>query len=147
MNLNENNPVLITRDDYDLLKPYFTKTKTNTKTKTRTNAKTKNETPANEMSLSAELSRAAVVANEDLPADVIRLNAQVWIKDQETGAVMELTIVLPQYADIKQKKISILTPMAAALIGFRKGDSVQWKVPAGMKTFIVTEVIPPATTH
>lgn len=47
---------------------------------------------------------------------------------------------MPPMADIKTKKISILTPMAAALIGFKQGDSVKWKMPSGLKTYNVLEV-------
>jgi len=124
MNLNENNPVIITQQDFDLLKPYFTK-------QTKKSA---------EMSLSAELSRAVILKNDAFPPHAIRLNSQVWIQE---GNIMEVTIVLPQHADIKAKKISILTPIAAALIGFKKGDTVRWKVPLGMKVFKIIDVLPP----
>ena len=127
MNLNENYPVIITQEDYDLLKPYFTKSKN----------------PGNEMSLSAELSRAIIIKDDAFPSHAIRLNSTVWIKDETTGEVTELTIVLPQHADIKQRRVSVLTPIAAALIGFRKGETVQWEVPAGLKSFRITEVSRP----
>ena len=127
MNQNEKNPVLITQEDYNLLKPYFTGQNVN----------------SNEMSLSAELSRAIIVKDEAFPPHAIRLNSRVWIAEENTGETMELSIVLPKYADIKQKKVSVLTPIAAALIGFRKGDSVKWKVPAGMKVFKIVEVLTP----
>jgi len=127
MNLSQNNQVVITADDYQLLKPYFTKTNSH----------------AGEMSLSAELSRAVILSNEEFPSDAIRLNSTVRIQDESTGEIMELIIVLPQHANIKEKKISVLTPIAAALIGFRQGDAVQWKVPAGLKNFRITEVAAP----
>lgn len=127
MNLNENNPVIITQEDFNLLKPYFTKQKGN----------------SNEMSLSSELSRAVIIKSDAFPPHAIRLNSKVSIQDETTGNIIDLTIVLPQYADIKQKKISVITPMAAALIGFRKGDVVQWKVPAGMKVFKIIDVVAP----
>jgi regulator of nucleoside diphosphate kinase len=60
-----------------------------------------------------------------------------------TNKITGLTIVMPPHADIKQKKISILTPMAAALIGFRKGDEVEWKMPSGLKKYKILEVKDP----
>lgn len=127
MKTHMKNPVIITEEDFNLLKPYITL-----------------HNPASkEMSLSAELSRAKIVKNDVLPAFTIRLNSKVLIKDQTTGQAMELTIVLPQYADIKLKRVSILTPIAAALIGFSKGDVVDWQVPAGMKVFKIIEVVAP----
>ena len=127
MNLNENNPVVITQQDFDLLKPYFTKQKQNSV----------------EMSLSAELSRAVILKIDAFPPHAVRLNSKVWIQEESTGKIMELVIVLPKNADIKAKKISVLTPIAAALIGFRKGETVRWKVPAGMKVFKIIDVVPP----
>lgn len=127
MNPNESNPVIITQEDYNLLKPYFSK----------------QSVDSDEMSLSAELSRAIIIKKEAFPLHAIRLNARVWITDEATGETIALTIVLPQHANIKEKKISVTTPMAAALIGFRKGDIVQWKVPAGLKVFKITDVVPP----
>ncbi|RDC54098.1 transcription elongation factor GreAB [Pedobacter chinensis] len=127
MNLNEKNPVIIPEEDYNLLKPHFSKLKQ----------------PEAEMSLSAELSRAVIIKNEAFPPHAIRLNSRVWITEEQTGQVMELSIVLPQYANIKEKKISVLTPIAAALIGFRKGETVKWKVPGGLKVFKITEVVAP----
>jgi len=44
--------------------------------------------------------------------------------------------MLKQFAE----KISVLTPMGAALIGLCKGETIEWKMPAGMKKFEVIEV-------
>lgn len=123
----QKNPVIISEADYNLLKPLVGTTSPGSK----------------EMTLAYELSRAKIVKDEDFPADAIRLNSKVQILDQEEKKLMEFTIVLPKYADIKEKKISIITPMGAALIGFRKGDEVEWKVPAGLKKFLIQEVINP----
>ena len=53
---------------------------------------------------------------------------------------MELTIVTPDRANIKEKKISIMAPIGTALIGFRQGQKVKWKVPSGNKMFTILEV-------
>ena len=49
-------------------------------------------------------------------------------------------IVLPDKADIKERKISIMSPIGTALIGFRQGENVKWQVPSGKKTFTILEV-------
>jgi regulator of nucleoside diphosphate kinase len=49
--------------------------------------------------------------------------------------------VMPEQADIGQQKVSILSPMGTALIGFRKGEEVLWQVPAGMKRFRILDVV------
>ena len=50
-------------------------------------------------------------------------------------------LVTPDKADIKDKKISVMAPIGTALIGFRKGQQVKWRVPAGQRTFTIVEVI------
>jgi regulator of nucleoside diphosphate kinase len=90
--------------------------------------------------LEAELKKAKVVADEKLPPDVVRLNAGVTIRDDKEEKLMELTLVTPDKADIKEKKISVMSPIGTALIGFRKGEQVWWTVPSGKKVFTILEV-------
>ena len=94
-----------------------------------------------EMSLAYELNRAIIVKKDAFPPHTIRLNSYVSVLDLETNKLMEFTVVMPHEADIQQRKISILTPMGTALIGFRKADEVRWKVPAGLKRFRILDVV------
>ena len=91
--------------------------------------------------LSQELKRALLVEEENFPKDVVRLDSTVVIKDLTTNRNMTVTIVLPKNANIKQKKVSVLAPVGTALIGFKKGQVVSWKVPSGEKDFEIVEVI------
>jgi regulator of nucleoside diphosphate kinase len=90
--------------------------------------------------LESELKKAKVVDKEDLPDDVVRLNSKVTIKEEKENKIMELTVVTPEKANIKQRLISIMSPIGTALIGFRKGQQVRWKVPSGKKTFTIMDV-------
>lgn len=94
----------------------------------------------NALSLRAELKKAKLVNMDDFPLDVVRLNSTVKVQADGKNEVMELMLVTPDKADIKDKKISILAPIGTALIGFRKGQKVRWRVPAGEKTFTIVEV-------
>ena len=125
MNIKGLNPVIITEEDYKLLKPYVDK------------LPDRNE----EMSLAHELKRAVIVTKDAFPKHCIKLNSRVSILDLDTQKVLEFTIVMPEHADIKQNKISVITPMGAALIGFRKSEEVRWKVPAGLKRFRILDVV------
>ncbi len=91
--------------------------------------------------LETELKRAKLVNKEDFPTDVVRLNSRVKIKEENKDKVMELTLVTPEKADIKERKISIMAPIGTALIGFQQGEKVSWQVPSGNKTFTIMEVI------
>lgn len=124
MNLNEKTPVIIREDDYELLRQFMNKS----------------GSAAGEMSLSAELGRAIIVKKDAFPPHAIRINSKVSILDEESGTMRELFIVMPQHANIKENKVSIISPIGSALIGFRKGEIVQWEVPAGLKTFKIIDV-------
>src|SRR5215203_1824655 len=93
--------------------------------------------------LETEIKRAKLVAQEELPGDVVRLNSTVTIKDETNAKVMRVVVVTPAKADIKQKKISVMSPVGIALIGFRKGQRIKWEVPAGKKTFVILDVVNP----
>lgn len=92
--------------------------------------------------LEEELSRASVVADKELPADVVSMNSKVRFQDLETEKETTVTLVYPHDADIEENKISILAPVGSALIGLRVGQVIQWPVPKGKeKRFKVLSVI------
>ena len=117
------------KDDYTLLKAYLNNRPVKT-TFDRQNAD----------DLIAELKKAKLVSKDEFPANVVRLNSTVRIKPEDKDYVMELKIVTPYKADIKERKISIMSPIGTALIGFRQGRNVKWQVPSGKKTFTILEV-------
>ncbi len=81
--------------------------------------------------LEDELNRAQIIQDNQLPTDVVGMNSQVYFLDQETGKESTVTLVYPQDANIHENKISILTPVGAALIGLRTGQIIQWPFPNG----------------
>ena len=91
--------------------------------------------------LGTELKKAKLVSKENFPNDVVRLNSKIKIKEASKNLVMDITLVTPDKADIKHKKISVMAPIGTAVIGFRKGQTISWQVPAGKKTFTIMEVI------
>jgi transcription elongation factor GreA len=74
------------------------------------------------------------------PGTVV-FGATVCLEDQGTEGKVTYKIVGADEADIKQKKISINSPIARALIGRKVGDSVEVKIPAGEKEFTILDVI------
>lgn len=91
-------------------------------------------------SLSEELADATVLEDSDFPKDVIRLNSNVTIEDIKNKKEMNFTLVLPSESNIKEKKVSILAPIGTAVIGFRQGQKVAWRVPAGETEFLIKKV-------
>ena len=95
----------------------------------------------NAESLKTEIKNAKLVNKDEFPPDVVRLNSMVRIKAEDKDQVIELVLVTPDRADIKENRISVMAPIGTALIGFRKGQRVKWQVPAGQRTFTILEVI------
>lgn len=122
-------PVILLKEDYDILNGYVRNLQG-----MQVNEK------ENYRKLSQELKKAQIITAENFPDDIVRLDSKVIIKDLQTNRNMAITIVLPQKADIKQKKVSVLAPVGTALIGFRKGQVVSWEVPSGKKNFEIIEV-------
>jgi transcription elongation factor GreA len=74
------------------------------------------------------------------PGTVV-FGATVSLEDEDTGGKVTYRIVGADESDIKQKKISINSPIARALIGRKVGDSVEVQIPAGEKEFTILDVI------
>jgi regulator of nucleoside diphosphate kinase len=91
--------------------------------------------------LEKELYRAVLVEPKKIPRDVITMNSIVSITDTESGEKMTYTLVFPQAANISENKLSILAPLGIALIGYRKGDIIEWPVPSGIRKLKVDEII------
>ena len=91
--------------------------------------------------LEKELNRGKIVEPKDIPKDVITMNSVVRLKDLDSGEEMMYTLVFPGIADISKNKISILAPVGTALIGYRVGDIIEWKVPAGLRKLKVEEIL------
>ena len=91
-----------------------------------------------------EIDRAEIHAPDKLPADVVTIGSGVEVLDGLTGATRQLRLVLPGEVDVDAGRVSILTPIGAALIGLRKGQSSEWPYPSGdTRTLRILQVIRP----
>lgn len=94
--------------------------------------------------LMAELERAQVHAACDLPSGIVSLYSHVDFVDEGSGARRSVQLVLPADADIAAKRISILTPIGAGLIGLSQGGSILWPDRDGHeRTLRIVSVSPP----
>ena len=90
--------------------------------------------------LARELSRATIVESSELPGDVVAMYSTVWFRDSDSGEIEKYTLVYPSDADVTRDRISVLAPVGTALLGYREGDTVQWRVPSGKRKFEIVEV-------
>ena len=73
-----------------------------------------------------EIERAELHDPQSMPADAVRLDSRVAFVDERTSELREVQLVLPLAANIAEGRISILTPMGAALYGLVSGQSIDW---------------------
>ena len=96
-----------------------------------------------------ELYRGKLVESVDIPPDVVTMNSKVRLRDLETKAAMVYTLVFPDEANIEEGKISVLSPVGMAILGYSTGDEIEWKVPKGTRRLLIEEVLyqPEAMGH
>lgn len=73
-----------------------------------------------------EIDRAELHEPGDMPAGHVLLNTDVTFVDDNTHQARTVRIVLPGEANIAEGRISILTPMGAALYGLAEGECIEW---------------------
>ncbi len=97
-----------------------------------------NETKVQE--LEDRLSRAEVIDPTKLSGETVMFGAKLTLIDEDTEAEVKYQIVGDFEADVKQGRISISSPIARALIGKKKGDSIEVNTPGGGKSYEIVKV-------
>lgn len=92
--------------------------------------------------LLAELDRARVVDDGRVGADVVRMGSTLRFTS-DLREDKRVTLVFPGEADIAEGKISILTPIGAALIGLSAGQSIDWSARDGRIHRLTIESVEP----
>ncbi len=91
--------------------------------------------------LQDELERAVIVAPEDVPADVITMNSTISMIDLSTKKEETFTLVYPEKSNLEKGRISILTAIGTAIIGYRVGDVIEWDFPSGKRALKITKIL------
>src|SRR5688500_4963906 len=96
-----------------------------------------------------EIERAELHQPGTLPDDAVTLGSEVDFVDDKTHQLRKVKLVLPADANIAEGRISILTPIGAALYGLRAGSSIYWPDLEGneRRVTIVRVVQPPKDSH
>jgi regulator of nucleoside diphosphate kinase len=92
-------------------------------------------------SLEEELERAEVVQQKKIPPDVVTMRSTVRLKDMDTSEEMTYQLTFPTEANYDEGKISVLAPIGTAMLGYRRGDVIEWEVPSGVRRLRVEEVL------
>ena len=79
--------------------------------------------PEASAALLSELERAEVLPEMAMPADVVRIGSIIEF-EVDDGRRLKVQLVLPENADINAGRISVLTPVGAALIGLSPSQAM-----------------------
>ena len=81
--------------------------------------------------LREELDRAHVLPAEKLRPDIVNLGSRVEFRDEQTGKVQDIVLVYPFDADIACRRVSVLTPVGAALLGLSVNQTISFHTRTG----------------
>ena len=75
--------------------------------------------------LLSEMDRAKVVQDGSVPDNVVRMGSTVTFKSDD-GNTRTFKLVYPAEESLDEHRISVMTPVGAALIGLAEGQSISW---------------------
>ena len=90
--------------------------------------------------MEAELSKARILDESQIDTSKVLIMSKVTIKNSANGTKMTYTIVPESEADLKEKKISISSPIAKGLLGKEIGDTAEIQVPNGLEKFEIVDI-------
>ena len=97
--------------------------------------------PATADFLSRELDCASICPADRSMRNVVMMESEVSFRDDISGHVRTMTLVYPEAADVGASRISVLTPIGAALIGLSAGQTIEFQTPSGgWRSLTVTDV-------
>lgn len=81
--------------------------------------------------LEDELARADVVLPQDVPANVVTMNAKVKITIAPSLESSEITLVYPHDFTGAAGQVNVIAPIGAAILGLAEGQQIEWPQPNG----------------
>lgn len=122
----ETNQIILSRGIYQLVKTHI---KQNNRL-----------SESNKKQLETELKSARVVDRKSFPEEIVGVNRSVTVRDMETDQEFKFDLVNPAKAKIKNNKLSVLSPIGLALVGYGVGSEIQWEMADGTKKYRIEEV-------
>lgn len=88
-----------------------------------------------------ELDSAKIMEPESIPSNVVTMNSIAKVTFLSNNMQVQFQIVYPDQANLKENKISIFSPIATSLIGYKVNDEIEWLVPGGLTKIRIDEII------
>jgi transcription elongation factor GreA len=92
------------------------------------------------MELEDQIGRAEVIDVSKMSGSTVKFGATVTMEDEDTGEKKKYQIVGDVESDAKHGRISLSSPIARALIGKGKGDTVEVTAPGGARSYEILKV-------
>lgn len=89
--------------------------------------------------LEDKIARAHIIEADASASETVIFGATVTVLDNGSGKELEYQIVGPEDVDVLRNRISIHSPIGKALVGRRRGDTVEFTTPRGSKNLTVKE--------
>lgn len=127
--MNTKTKICITKYDYTRLKSMvqeYTKT---------------NKVDRNIQDLLGEIERAQKVDSYTIGSSYITMNSIFELKKMNELDFQKFRLVFPEDADTDKNQISVLAPIGTAVLGYKVGDVIKWKVPDGENFFQITNIL------
>ncbi|AMW79312.1 transcription elongation factor GreAB [Acinetobacter sp. TGL-Y2] len=91
--------------------------------------------------LEDELARADVVLPQDIPANVVTMNARVKITIAPSTESTEITLVYPHDFKGEAGQVNVIAPIGTAILGLAEGQQIEWPQPDGQLMKVKIEKI------
>jgi transcription elongation factor GreA len=92
------------------------------------------------ITLEKMLRNARIINNDEIDLETVSIGSKVIVEDVEFGDTMEYTIVGTAESDPLNNKISNESPVGKAIIGKKKGATVEVNVPAGIIQYKIVDI-------
>lgn len=76
-----------------------------------------------------------------MPTDVVTMYSVVSLEYIDTGRKLDICLVYPEDADAEENRISILAPIASALLGYKRGTLTNLPTPFGSVTLLIRQIL------
>ena len=81
-----------------------------------------------------------IISLDDIDTETVQILNKVTLKNLKSGVLLQYTIVSESEANLKEKKISVNTPIAQGILGKKVGEKVEVQVPNGIVPFEIIEI-------
>jgi len=97
--------------------------------------------------LNMEIKRALQVEPKKIKPEYITMNSIVEVLFSESGTSRTIRLSYPKDANFNEGKISVLSPLGCALLGYSQGETVSFRAPGGFQTVTIEKIIYQPESH